>query len=210
MGESFKNLIRSTLEKKPEPLYDKEGISIQRFEDSKAEVPKSLELQEKYPELYDFLIKKNSKQDFKVGIIHLDGGGAISKKLAISGKNPLQIALTLRQMFINGLGDIARKIKENPDSDLNKISYLMAVSRFGSVESLTKKLGLETFAIDDNEELKFNSSSHKRNLQTYDILLKNMIVNEKIKKDITDDPKPAKIILISKQTLLDLGDKKLD
>ena len=205
MGESFGNLMHSVFEKKPEPLYDSEVIFVQRCEDAKKERPKSQALQKAHPDLYDFLLKKESAKKFNVGIIHLDGNGAISKELAKSGKNPLQIVIALREMFRSELLKIAEKIKENPSSDLGKIDFLTAASRLVSAESSVQQLGFEAFDIDDGEEMKFNDASHKRAGQTYEILSKKGTTDQdpKIVKD-----KPAKIILISKHALMDLLEKE--
>jgi hypothetical protein len=203
MGESFKNVIKSIVEKNPEPLYNRGAIFIEDFEDRKKERPKSQEFQEAFPDLYDYLSQKESAKKFKVGIIHLDGIGALSRELASSGKNPLQIALTLRKMLYDGLIDIAKKMKEQPESELGQIDFLTAASRFVTIDNIVEKLGFKSFNI-DNEAAKFSDVSHKRNLQTYDLLKKDNKVSEKVVKKIEEEPKPAKIVLITKQNLLDL------
>jgi hypothetical protein len=208
MGESFKNLIGHIQEKKREPLYNSGSIFIEKFEDSKKERPKSESLQIAHPDLYDFLLKKETAKKFKVGIIHLDAVGTLSKEFASSGKNPLQIALTLRKNLNSGLIDIAKKIKEDPLSDLGEIDFLTAASRFISSDEIIQKLGFESYDIDDGEKMKFEDSSHERNLQTYKILVKNKIITKDIVDKTKQEPRPAKIVLISKQALLSLLEKE--
>jgi hypothetical protein len=199
MGELFKNFIHSSVEKGPRFIYDSGGVAVNRFEDSKIPRPSSRALQEAHPDLYAFLMKKEQPKNFKVGIVHIDGNGAISRGLAESGKTPIEIVFALREMFRSGLLDLAKKMKEDPSSELGQLEFLTAFSRFAS-ERIARELGFEVFEIDEEDETKYRSASHKHTKKTYEILSKKGTV----KNPDSVKTRPAKIALISRQGLLAL------
>ena len=204
MGEGFKNSITSIFEKKPKPLYSSGAVSVERFTDAKKERPKSQALAEAYPELYAFLMKNESAKKFNVGIIHLDGNGAISEKFASTSKSPLGVLNALKETVHSDLIALAKKVKENPSSELAKIDFFTAYSRLANHEAIAKEFGFETFDI-DNDEVKFDESNNKQTKRTYEALSATKPI-----KDLNTlvNKRPAKIGLMSKATLLALLEKE--
>lgn len=204
MKESFNRLVGFVRQEMATPLYESGVFRVLKLEDSKAKTPKSAEFHKAYPELSDFLLHKESAKKFNVGRLHLDARAVLSKKLASEGESSVKIAHTLRSMIQSGLLDIAKKIKENPNSDLAKIEYFTGFSRFFSAEKLSQELGFEVFDIDDTEEVKFDHASHRRATQTYKILNNG----ESTSQASIVRKRPAKIGIISRQALLALLEKE--
>lgn len=209
MGESFKNFIGSSLEKKPELLFKSETVATQRFEETKAERPKSAELQKAHPELYDFLMKKENAKHFNVGIIHIDGVGAVSKKLATEGNTPLGIRNTLKDLVKRDLEKLAKTMKENPDSEIGKTEFFTAYSKLANQEGIAKELGFEIFNIDedyysslsDEDKKEWDKDVNKQINKTYNAI--NKIMPMKDKEKLLNKRSP-KIALISKEALFNL------
>lgn len=214
MGESFKNFIVSSLEKKPELIFKSETVATQRFEETKAERPKSAELQNAHPELYDFLMKNENAKHFNVGIIHIDGVGAVSKKLAAEGNTPLGIRNTLKDLVKRDLEKLAKTMKESPDSEIGKTEFFTAYSKLANQEGIAKDLGFEIFNIDEDyysnmnkeDKKEWDKDTNKQIERTYNAMNKiKPISRENIEKLL--NKRAPKIALISKQALFNLLEK---
>ncbi len=214
MGEQFKAFF----ENKPNSIYKSNGIDgivINKFEDTKKDRPKSAEMQKAYPELYDFLMKKEGAKKFNVGILHLDGVGSLSKKLAHAGEGTHGISRELIVNLLDGLKNLAKKIKEEPESELAQLDFLTAYSRLAgenpnkksNSENLAEKLGFETFKIDEEEDIRFYDSSHRHMSDTQDIMIKKGTLSEDSKIIENSLNRPAKIALISREKILEIYGK---
>ncbi len=169
---------------------------VKRFEDTKVPRPASEELKLAHPELYAFLRKEKGAKSFKVGTIHLDGTGGTSRQLAESEKSAVKIALTLQDAFRASIIEIAKKMKEDPSSELGQLEFLTGFSRFVT-ERTVSDYGFEIFEIDEIDKAKYESPSHKNTSKTYKIISK-----QGEKSTIPTKVRPARIVLISKEALL--------
>lgn len=195
MREFLRNLT-SRIEN-PVLLYDGKWLKVEPIENPNVKPrPKSQAMQVTHPELYDFLMKKPGARKFVVGLMHRDGDGALSKQLRKEGKTELEIFHTLVEQTRLAFVDIARKIKADPSSALAKLEYLTSYSRLYSAQKVWQEMGFEIFDMDEGEDAKFNSASH-RHIEKRD---KN--ASEQFKAN--NRKKEAKIGLISIAKILEL------
>ena len=188
------------------PIYSSNGFLIERYtrDNVNSKIPESSELERSHPDLYKFLSLKTDTKNFNIGFIHIDMDGAVSKKLVSDGKNMVQIGFYLVKLLKDNLSQIAKKLKDDNFSEIGKIDFLVNISRLGSAENYLEKMGFEVFNINDTEEAaRFGSKSHKLVAETSDEFFEknNIEVNLKIVKDKKE--KPAKIVLISKEVILE-------
>lgn len=215
--------------KKPEEQrwrYWGDVVVVEKFDKTSKDRPKSAEFQEAYPELYDYLMKKDGAKEFNVGLIHIDGGGYIStqfvqRELSKYDKDTLKSEEKqreiLRKLFIDlqdylekgvrsDFEDMARQIIVDSTGDLSKIEYFTAYSVLANKKNVASKLGFEIFEIDNEDEKKWNVEGDNSNNKQ-----RNM-VKEMISKFITIKYlyQPPKIALLSRDSLLKLNSTNLE
>jgi len=205
MGESFKNLMPSIFREKHELLYKSElgSFFVEQFQTAK-DRPTSQELEKAYPELYDFLMKKEGAKQFNVGILHIDPKGKKAKDFTKELKTGKEIIDFYKEDLSNSLASIAKEMKNNPDSDLGKIDFLTAASVLANQKRLPESLGFEIFEIDDNEKMKFKDSSHRFIPKTNKIRIEQGMLDKNSKSLDRAIKKASKIVLISREKILEL------
>lgn len=186
------------------PIYNSEGFKIEKYtrDNIESKIPESSELKERHPDLFDFLSFEPNAKKYNLGFIHVDMDGAISQKLASEGKNVTQIGFHLIKLLKDNLSKIAEQLNDKNSTEISKLDFLINISRLGYAENYLNKAGFEIFNINNNEErARFHTTSHQLVTETEEKLINKSSSNSQINKEKKD--KPSKIILISKEAILE-------
>jgi hypothetical protein len=145
------------------------------------------------PKLSRRLTDRETKDELTIGVLEVDPYGEDSGKDIRSGKSPLEASLKLFRKLDASLQALADEIRNKPFSEVGKTDYFIGASRLVN-SSFFHKNGFSTYEFMDRN---VSTESHRLAADNYE--LAGLSTQD---AEILAYSKPAKLAVISKETLL--------